>query len=517
MHMRSGPGSRPRCRGAFALALTLMALPAAAQVGPLTPQSLFFQQASNARSGQYLAADAGLLYNDNALYGAGGGGGSALAMLGLSGYLSHLGTRLDYHLDSNIAATKYFSGDYSVEPTGYLDGEAIFKIVPGDFAWIGRETYTQVLINPLAPATPNNLENLNYLTTGPRFTLRPTLRTSVTLDGTYSIVTSGSQPRDLPGLQSTQYVNIDNHDYGGKLKIERAFSSSASLYLKGSWQKVEFSDTTLNNDFTLGQASAGYHLENGRTVLDISGGYSQLRVYDVLVREQSIVGVLESRQTRTIDEGIWAVDLSRLIAPDQRVALTAGQQPGDAATFFQLGFDAAVPTVAPPIFAAGNPFVVRTYGADWRVQELRTSLDVAVRYVSYDYPFGASNSLSNGLSSTTLPTNNSEFKLASVLLARHLTPTLNWDVGVYLTHQDIVDAPAQNGTGGITDLRWRVGRLGLRFVYAHNSLTGGYKDNQFGVIASFALYGVGTSAQQETAPALSPFSPLSTQSPPQKQ
>ncbi len=516
MNRRPGPGSRPRYRDAFAVALTLMALPAAAQVGPLTPQSLFFQQASNARTGEYLAADAGLMYNDNALYGAGGGGGSALALLGLSGYLSHLGTRLDYHLDSNIAAIKYFSGDYSVEPTGYLDGEAIFKIVPGDFAWIGRESYTQLVIDPLAPVTPNNLENLNYLTTGPRFTLRPTLRTSVTLDGVYSIVTSGSQPRDLSGSPSAEYINIDNHDYGGKLKIERAFSSSASLYLKGSWQKVEFSDTTVNNDFTLGQGSAGYHLENGRTVLDVSGGYSQLRVYDVLVREQSVIGVLESRQTQTIDEGIWAVDLSRLIAPDQRVALTAGQQLADAATFFQLGFDAAVPTVAPPIFAVGNPFIVRTYAADWRVQELRTSLDVAVRYVSYDYPFGVSNSLSDGLRASALPTNNSDFKLASVLLARYLTPTLNWDVGVYFQHQDIVDAPAVNGTGGLTDLRWRVGRLGLRFVYAHNSLTGGYKDNQFGVIASYTLYGAVTGAQQETAPALSPFSPLSTQSPPQR-
>ena len=149
-----------------------------------------------------------------------------------------------------------------------------------------------------------------------------------------------------------------------------------------------------------------------------------------------------------------------------------------------------VPTVAPPIFAAGNPFIVRSYGADWRVQEPRTTLDVAVRYVSYDYPFGASNSGSNGLPTTTLPTNNSDFKLASVLLARQLTPTLNWDVGVYFQHQDIVDAPAVNSSGGITDLRWHVGqRLGLRFVYAHNSLTGGYKDNQFGVIASYTLFG----------------------------
>ncbi len=496
-------------------ALTLIALPATAQVGPLTPQTLFFQQASNARSGEYLTADAGLMYNDNALYGA-GGGGSMLALLGLSGYLSQVGTRLDYHLDSNIAATKYFSGGYSVEPTGYFDGEAIFKIVPGDFAWIGRETYTQLLINPLAPTTPNNLENLNFITTGPRFTLRPTLRTSVTLDGTYSIVTSGSQSQYIAGSQSYQYVNLDSHRYGSKLKIDRAFSSSASLYLKGSWQKVQFSDTTVNNDFTLGEGSLGYHLENGRTVLDVSGGYSQLRVYDVLVYEQSIIGVVESRQTQTTGQGIWALDLSRLIAPNQRVALTASQQLSDAASYFQVGFDTAVPTVAPPIFAAGNPFIVRSYGADWRVQETRTSLDVALRYVSYDYPFGASNAGSNGRPSITLPTNNSDIKLASVLLARQLTPKLNWDIGAYFQHQDTLDAPAFNTTSEITDLRWQVGqRLGLRFVYAHSSLSGGYTDNQFGVIVSYTLLGAGSSAAQQTAPGLSPFAPLSTQSPPQ--
>ncbi|HSZ89756.1 MAG TPA: hypothetical protein VK822_10340 [Acetobacteraceae bacterium] len=494
-----------------------MTLPAAAQVGPLTPQSLFFQQASNARSGEHLAADAGLIYNDNGLYGV-GGGGSLVALLGFSGYLSHFGTGLDYHLDANISATKYFSGGYSVEPTGYFDGEGTFKIVPGDFAWIGRETYTQLLIDPLAPATPNNLENLNFITTGPRFTLRPTLRTSVTLDGTYSIVTSGSPPRYIAGSPSAQYVNLDSHRYGADLKIERAFSSSASLYLKGSWQKVQFSDTTVNNDFTLGQGTAGYHLENGRTVLDVSGGYAQLRAYDVLVFEQSIIGVLESRQTQTIGEGIWALDLSRLIDPNQRVALTASQQLVDAATYFQQGFDSPVPTVVPPIFAAGNAFIVRSYGADWRVQEARTTLDVALRYVSYDYPFGASNLGSNGLPTTALPINNADAKVASALLARQLMPKLNWDIGAYFLHQDTFDAPAFSTTSEITNLRWQVGeRLGLRFVYAHSSLSRGYTDNQFGVIVSYTLLGAGRGGQQGAAPGLSPLSPFSTQSPPQKQ
>jgi hypothetical protein len=504
-----------RWRGLSALfVLALAAQPAAAQVGALTPQALFFQQASNARGGQYLAADAGLMYNDNALYGA-GGGGSLLALLGLSGYLSHVGSRLDYHLDSDIAATKYFSGNYSVEPTGYLDGEGIFKIVPGDFAWIARETYTQVIIDPLAPVTPSNLENLNFLTTGPRFTLRPTLRTSVILDGVYSIVTSGSQTQQIAGTTATQYVNLDSHRYGGDLKIERAFSSSASLYLKGTWRKVQFSNTTVNNDFTLGEGSLGYHLENGRTVLDVSGGYSKLRVYDVLTYEQSVIGVVESRQTQNTSEGTWAFDLSRLITPNQRVALSGSQQLADAATFFQVGFDAAVPTVAPPIFASGNPFIVRSYGADWRVQEPRTTFDFAVRYVSYDYPFGASNSGSNGLPTTTLPTNNSDNKVASLLVARQLTPTINWDLGGYYEHQDTVGAAPLNIYGAITNVRWRVGeRLALRFLYAHNTQSGGYSDNQFGAIVSYTLLGAGAGTSQEAAPALSPLSPMSSQSPP---
>jgi hypothetical protein len=84
-------------------------------------------------------------------------------------------------------------------------------------------------------------------------------------------------------------------------------------------------------------------------------------------------------------------------------------------------------------------------------------------------------------------------------------------------HQDTIDASAFNTTSEITNLRWQVGqRLGLRFVYAHDSLSGGYTDNQFGVIVSYTLLGVGTGGQQGAAPGLSPLSPFSTQSPPQR-
>ena len=300
MDRRPETRSRPRYRGALGLWLTLAALPAAAQVAPLTYQSLFFDQASNAHSGNYLAADAGLFYTDNASFGA-NGSGDTLAELGLVGNTAEEGPRLSYHLVSDIAVVKYLHGSFPTEPTGYLDGRADLKIVPGFFSWIARETYTQLQIDPFTPVTPDNLENVNYLTTGPRFTLRPTLRTTVVLEGVYSYIDSKA-PSGSP-----EFVDISNHRYGGDLKIERALTSTASTYIKGSYEKVDFVDQLNNNNFTVAKGVAGYHLVDGRTDLDISGGYTRVRAFDVPVTVESDIGVIERSQTETFGAANWAL------------------------------------------------------------------------------------------------------------------------------------------------------------------------------------------------------------------
>jgi len=501
MRMRAGRG-RNRCQlGAAGLWLSLAAVPAAAQVGPLSYQSLFFNQASNARSGNYLAVQAGLMYTDNATL-ATNGSGDTLAEVGLAGNTAYQGSRFDYRLDSDIAAVKYFHDTYPVEPTGYFDGMADFKIVPGFFSWIGRESYTQLLINALAPATPDNLENLNYITTGPRFTLRPTLRTAVTLDLLYSYVDSHS-PEPV-------YVNITNHRYGGNLRIERAFSSVASLYFKGSYQKVDFIDTAVNNDFTLAQGSAGYRLEGARTLLDVSAGYTQVRQLDVPVTVETVVGTVEHFETETYNLPNWLLDLSRLITPNQRVSLVASQQLVDFATSWQLGFDQAVPTVAPPQVAVGAPFTQRSFGADWRLQGPRTTLDVAVVDYRADYRLTLSNE--NAL---VTPPGKRELRDVNALLARQLSPVLNWDIGVSFQHQDLEGARPANWTTEVTNLRWQVGRrVVLRFVLAHSDYFG-IRDNQVAALLSYAVLGGGAvSVTQpgggaELAPSLSPVAPTS--------
>src|SRR6516225_651681 len=325
LNMRPG-GPRPRYRGALGLWLTLVTVPATAQVTLLTGQNLMYQSAY-LYPGNHLAVDGGVIYTNNVQRTA-NGAGETLLLLGLTGDTSGEGGRFDYRLASNLALLKYLGGAYATSPTGYLDGTAFLKVLPGFFSWGVRETYTQVQINSYAPVTPDNLENVNYITTGPRFTMRPTLRTSVTLDALYSyLATSSSSP---------QYVNLDNHRYGGNLRIERAFSEAASLYIKADYTKVDFKDQVQNNNFAIGSASGGYRLSNGRTVFDISGGYSRVHVYDVLT-EAAGAGSRETRETQTFDSPVWAVDVSRLITPNQRLALIASQQFTDPVAAFQVG------------------------------------------------------------------------------------------------------------------------------------------------------------------------------------
>jgi hypothetical protein len=505
MNTRPGTAGSYLCRGATGALLTLAALPAAAQLSPLTYQNLFFNQASGARSANYLAVDAGLIYSDNASLGA-NGPSDTLAEVGLIGNVTQSTALLDYHVDSDIALVKYLRDTYATEPTGYFDGKAELKIAPGFFSWIGRETYAQLAIEPFAPVTPDNLENVNYLTTGPRFTLRPTLRTTATLDLEYSYMDSASK--------SPLYINITNHRYGADLRIDRAFTSASSLYLKGKYEKVFFNDQIDNHNFTLGEGTLGYLLRDDRTDLDVGGGYTRVSAYQLLATAQRVPVLRSDDGTQlsqadaalapadpttppagTFSGANWQLSLARLITPTQRVALIASQKVIDPIALLQLDFDSPVPTIAPQEVAVGDPFINRAYGMNWLFQASRTSVNVSLLYEAQHYPL--------------MSIDNRNLKVANGLLARQLSAVLNWDIGVSFYHEDPSTARPFNVREELTDLRWQIGqRVALRFIYVHSSFNG-INDNQLAITAAYQVLGA---APGTTPPVLQPISPMSTQS-----
>lgn len=479
MNMR--PNIRPLAGARLVLGslLALVAAPVFAQSGAITSQSLFFDDASQPKGVNYLDAQAGMIYNDNVAL-VHDGSGDELAMIGLIGDTKREGApRFDYHLDSDIALVKYLSSSYDTQPFGYADATGEFKIFPGTLSWTGRDSFNQAVLNATAPATPDNLESLNYISTGPRLELRPTLRTTITIDGIYSYVDSSSK--------SPQYVNIDNNRYGGDAKIERAFSNTLSAYVAANYDKVRFTDTVENSNFSSKTGTVGFKFGDPRTYLHGSIGYTKLQITDA------------RPGTNAEPSGVtWLVDLSRLITPTQRITLHAGRQVTDAANLFRLNIDQPVPGNGQNQIASGEPFTHRDYSGTWTIEGVRTNVSVALLDSTDRYEL--------------TPANNRDSKVISAVLVRRLNLNWKWDLSVSYEKDDYTAGGSLKTTNLLTSLRWQLTeRVGLRFIYAHTGLSPvDANGNQVGVMVAYGLVRRGVTADQPE-PTLQPTSPAMQQ------
>ena len=510
MRLLSGTWTRARRLG-FGVLLTLIALPAAAQSnGPFTIQSLFLNQSGNSHRGNYLEADAGLLYDDNVNL-TPGGSGSGVALLGLVGDTSRVDApRFDYHLDSDLVVAKYFNSAYSTQPYGYLDGFGEFKIVPGTLSWTARDTYSQVLINQGSPGTPDNLESINYISTGPRLTLRPTLRTTIVVDGTYSYVASNSKSPD--------YVNIDNHQLGGNLRIDRAFTNTFSAYLTGNYAKVQFSDTTVNQDFNLVQGLLGVRFGDARTALDLAGGYNQAHLEGAPPGTQypvphgALVGLPPFDEAATTTTPPTSTTPSNTQNPSGTTWQAESVAP-----------DLADPAPVTSCLAAGNgcrePVSAEPQPSRSRATGSRNSRrDNHSPIVSMAAPGGMTAAARRSPSMalyysdhySQTPESDHDARQLNALISRQLNVSFNWELGVLYQHDNYI-AYTQHTWNAITSLRWQVGpKIGLRFFYTHSDVgsPNGYSDNQVGVIASYALSAAAKATDaimQPTAPTSQPY------------
>ena len=456
----------------------LSAWSAHAQSGPIATQNLFFNEASGAHQGNYLEAQTGVIYVDNASFEP-GGSSDELAMIGLVGDTSRTGApRVDYHLDSDISLIKYLQNSYDTQPFGYADGDVELKLVPGLFSWVGRATYSQASLDPSQPAIPTNLENITYLTTGPKFNFRPTLRTTITLGGVYSYVVTGSK--------SPLYLDIDNQRYGGDVKVSRAFTNSLSAYASFSYDKVKFKDTIDNTDFDQKQYLLGLTFGDARTAIEASGGYTQLVLFPTPAQTEI---------TNTSPAGTtWNVSISRLLSPRQRLSLHASKQITDAANLFRFNLDQPTPVTQNNQFLTDQPFTHREYGASWRIEGVRSTLQFSGLVATDRYD--------------NTPASNRDSDILNGFFTRKLNRPLVWELGVaYERDKYSTASQAFSTTTVLTTLRWRLGsRLALRFIYAYTNIAEqSLSQNQIGVTASYAL----TQAAEATDTLMVPLTPNS--------
>ncbi len=115
------------------------------------------------------------------------------------------------------------------------------------------------------PFTPDNLQSVNYFTTGPELDLPLTSATRLTLRADYSIVTSDSD--------SPQFTDLDSTRYSGLLMLTREISNISSAYRLSVMRSTSITmirrmPTTTRHAYYL-----GYRGNGSRTTLHAAVGY----------------------------------------------------------------------------------------------------------------------------------------------------------------------------------------------------------------------------------------------------
>jgi len=104
------------------------------------------------------------------------------------------------------------------DTTGYLDGTAVWTMLPRRFAWTVEDVFRAVQVSITAPDTPANRTKANSLSTGPDFTFPFSSTNSAVIGGRY-------------GRFDIENSNTDNRRYTGFARGVHAISPQTKLSL----------------------------------------------------------------------------------------------------------------------------------------------------------------------------------------------------------------------------------------------------------------------------------------------
>jgi hypothetical protein len=247
-------------------------------------------------------------------------------------------------------------------------------------------------LNPAAASTPNNRENINYVTTGPDLTLPLGSSNQMLLEGRYANV-------------NYEVTHFNSNRYSGGVGVRHELSSRSGLSVNLQHESVRY-ESVLNPDFDQDEAYVRWDAQGARTRLDLDVGYDRLKLQ---VGDQS--GAMARLQ------------LTRQLTTAQSIIFTAGHDYSDAGNEFLLlqalgGANLAAQAVGSSV----SPFKQNYVTLHWGFEHLRTGFGVDVGHFKLTY-----------LETNTL---NEQRTTANAQVTRRLTPTLEGGLyGVYIKEQ----------------------------------------------------------------------------------
>jgi hypothetical protein len=351
--------------------------------------------------------------------------------------------RFDVDAKGDFSYLDFLQGAYSNELIGRFDGNANVALIPQHVTWVITESFGQSQIDPFLAVVPTNLENVNYVATGPDLVFRLGPTVFLDMSARYARTTYQTDP-------------FDSNAVLGSAALGLALSAQSSISINGSFKRMLFDNTDVNTDFDRSSAYVHYEVEGARTNLTANLGATK-----VTQGSESFTGPNAKLQ------------LARKLSSVSKLTFTLGRDITDASTAFgnlQGGAIGGIVT-APAAISLSN--YTATYGTvEWEYARNRTKFAVSGTWEKDSYDGQPLQDLTRG---------TAEFRIE-----RRLTSQLTGQLlgRVFRTEYTNTDFSETDGLVGAA-LTFRQGRgLEIKLRYDHTSrvvpggIAGGYIENR---------------------------------------
>ena len=372
---------------------------------------------------------------------------------------------LDVDAKGDFSYLDYLQHAYGSQLIGRFDGISQFAIIPERLTWALQDDFGQSSVDPFTPVTPANLENVNYVSTGPDLTLRLGSTSFVDLSARYARAQYATSP-------------FNSNRWLGSAAWGLQLSARSTVSLNADTERVQFENTVVNTDFERTNAFLRYKIEGARTELSADLGATRITQGD-----------------SSNSGGLAKFELARKISAAAKLTVTAGHLLTDASTSFsslQSGATGVVGTA--PAALTSNNYTSNFATVGWQYQRNRTTLGISGRWEKDTY--ASQSALDSILSGVEF---NLQRRLSRAFTAQFMGHYYKTDY----VHAVVAPNAGSSKYGDesiAAGLSWRHGRgLEVRFRYEHTSRTAPGTDQGFGENRAMLTVGYRPQARPDSA------------------
>lgn len=364
---------------------------------------------------------------------------------------------------SNLSFLEFQDNDYPSELVGNFYGTGRLSIVPDRFSWVLQENFGQQQVTPGLPTTPGNLQNINFVSSGPDLTIPIANQTDFRLTGRYSNVTY-------------QTSDLDNNRVDGTVAIVENLSAASSLSANAGVETVRYQNSVANPDFETQEAYLDFEGKTGRTSLSLMLGADRV-----------------SGLTNEPTQPLVRISLDHAVSPASKLTLAAGEDYSDSGSMLrQLQELTGLSYGAAQSVTSSDPFTERYGRLAWQFEQFRTAFGFDVgRYQEIHL----------------IETQYDQVRwVGDANFRRRMTPSLTatiqagyiddiYNTAAY-TYKTLFESVALN---------WQAGkRLGLELLYQHFGQTATtavdeFGENRISIIVDYAVSRAQTSLVPTTS------------------